>query len=38
VGRGARLGPNAGPEDQASGVQLTLGLVRGPMSLPGRLL
>ena len=38
VGRDARLGTNAGPQDQLSGVQLILGLVRGPMGLPGRLL
>ena len=38
VGRDARLGTNAGPQDQVSGVQLTLGLVRGPMGLSGRLL
>ena len=34
-GRDARLGTNAGPQDQLSGVQLILGLVRGPMGLAG---
>jgi hypothetical protein len=38
VGRGTRLGPMQVHEITSSGVQLTFGLVRGPIGSPGRLL